>query len=657
MSGVAAVSVLEREFRRGIACALVGVCFVPSPAPSQTMPGPAYHDLIAGGQERLARDLTRRLDLRAHPDRDDVEDFLDRWEDEADGPRSGYDWLAVARMWLRAGEANRAESALERAEGRIPESLILIDRARIAFLRGDVSGAADYWAACAIADETASTEMWLDIEVLATPDELEAWDGFRTLPSGERDDCAFLRRFWNRRAAASGIGVDERILEHYQRTRFALDHYRRRGRERPRFSVRLGRPSNSVYDDRGLLYVRMGAPDELAIHGGSLCIEPNVSWAYDRPGGFRVYHLSSLGGVDDWYLLENLAIVYRCGAWDRNPMVAISPMLKDMPGPAFHDLYMSRMGLDPAYARIANHALNLIGDAFVGSQLSEDLAVERDWTWQDGEYAVARVPERPPVDLSVSFALEWLQFRAPRPGLTRTWLNGLVEASALRRVERDGQDVYRVDAVWTLLDEEGLSYRYIPSSFDLPVTGELDDEAGLSLRKSADLPPGTYRWMLAVSDANSSVEEDGEKVRGGYASGEVVVRNLGADLPVLSDVAISHDSVGAWSPAAGITLNPNPAHTTGGDGIAFIYYEAYNLTPGGQYVTRVVLQPEAGGPSFDLSYPGTVQRGASIVTRGHLRIDLSASAPGRYAMSVTVRDLTSGHSTLPVRTEIFVNRN
>lgn len=638
-------------------CALATLCCAATPALSQTMPGPAYHDLLARGNERLARDLTRLLDLRANPDRDDVEDFLDRWEDDGDGPRSGYDWLAVARMWLRAGEANRAESALERAENGIPEAPFLIDRARIAFLRGDMSGTADYWAACGIADETASTEMWLDIEVLATPDELAAWAGFRTLPAGDRDDCSFLRRFWNRRAAAAGMGVDERILFHYERSRFALEHYRRRGRVRPRFAARLGRPTNSVYDDRGLLYIRMGDPDEVAIHGGSDCIEPNVSWAYDRPGGYRVFHLSPAGGVDDWYLLENLAMVYRCGTWDRNPMVAISPLLLDVPGPPFYDLYMSRMGLDPRYARIANLALNLMGDDFAGSRLAEELTEERDWTWQDGLYAVASVPERPPVDLGVNFALEWLQFRAPRPGLTRVWLNGLVDASALRPAERDRQEVYRVDAVWTLLDEEGLLYRHIPSSYDLPVIEELDDDTGIALRKSTDLPPGTYRWMLVVSDANSSVEEDGEKVRGGYASGEVTVRDLGTDLPVLSDVAVSVDSAGAWSPAAGIQLNPSPVHATGDDGVAFIYYEAYNLTPGGQYETRVVLQPEGGGQPFDLSYPGTVRRGASIVTRGHLRVDLSASSPGRYDVSVTVRDLTSGHVTLPVETEIHVNRD
>ena len=45
------------------------------------------------------------------------------------------------------------------------------------------------------------------------------------------------------------------------------------------------------------------------------------------------------------------------------------------------------------------------------------------------------------------------------------------------------------------------------------------------------------------------------------------------------------------------------------------------------------------------------------MTHGYLRIDLSASPAGPYDVSVTVRDLTSGHVTLPVRTRILVNRD
>lgn len=627
----------------------------PASGSPQTLPGPAYHELMSGGHEVLARDLARRLDLRSDPSPRDVERLLDRWDEEAGGPSSGYDWLAVARLWLRAGDADRAESALERAEGRIPEALWRIDRARIAFLRGEVEGASDYWAACAVADETAATELWLDVEVLATPDELEAWNRFRTLPAGDRDDCAFLRRLWNRRAAASAMDVDARILEHYSRSRFALDHYRRRGRVKPRFSVRLGRPPNAVYDDRGLLYVRMGEPDEVAVHLGGECIEPNVSWGYDRPGGYRVYHLSPLAATDDWYLLENLAIVYRCGSWDRNPMVAISPLLLDVPGAPFHDLYLSRMGLDPRYARIADQAMRGIGDPFGASALAELLADEREWTWEDGEYAIASVPGRPDVDLELEFGLEWLQFRASRPGLTRVWLNGVARATDLEGLEGDGVLEGVLDVRWTLLDASDLVFRYAPASFEVSVAEPVEDETGVSFRVPLDVPPGTYRWTVAVENPpGGNGDGDRSRTHGGYARGEVVVRDLTTDLPVLSDVAVSPDSLGTWSPVEGVRLNPTPAHITGEDAIAFIYYEAYNLTRGGRYETRVILSPDGEGRTFDVTYPATVPAGASVVTPGYLRVDLSDSDPGDYTMTVTVRDLTSGHVTLPVNTEIRI---
>ncbi len=628
-------------------------------APAQTMPGQVYHALLEQGQENLARDLSRRLDLGSHPSRREVEDFLDRWEKDAGGPETGFDWLAVARLWVRAEEADRAASALRRGEGRIPSAAYLFERARIRFLERDPGGTVDYWNACEVADETAAIEAWLDVEPLATPAELQEWDRFRTIPAADRDDCAFLRRFWHRRAALAGVEVDARIVQHYRRLRYALARYRRRGRVQPSFTVRLGRPANAMFDDRGLLYVRMGEPDQEVAHAGDICMQPNVSWVYNRPEGHLLYHLSAFGGTDDWYLIENLALAYRCGAWDRSPAVAVAPLLIDIPGTAMYDLYMSRAGVDPAYARIAHQAAPggraNARDDLARMRVAEQLTEERQWTWEAGEYAVASIPERPPVELGLDFGLEWLNFRSSRPGLSRVWLNGFARARDLVARESDGRTVFELEAAWTLIDEQGDFFQLIPASFQVSAPARPDRDAGLSFRLAAELEPGDYRWMLVVTDAGSRLA-DGERPVGGYAVGNLSVRDMSADLPVLSDVAVSSDSVGTWSPSPGISLNPSPAHVTGDDGVAFIYYEVYNLTPGGHYETRVRLDPVDGGQDFDLSYPGTAPGGARVATRGYLRIDLSATIPGRYRMTVTVRDLTSGILTLPVRTEIRVDR-
>ncbi len=639
-----------RALRSLLAC--LALLPLPSAGSAQTMPGPVYHDLTNDGHERLAREISKMLDLRGNPDRGDVEKLLSRWERDAGGPVSGYDWLAVTRLWLRADQAAEAKTALRRATG-IPEGVYLLETARVAFLAGDLDAADAYWRACAVADETSSLEAWLDVEPLATPDEMEAWDRFRTLPAGDRDDCAFLRRFWNRRAAASGTEVNVRLARHYERYRYALEKFRRRGKEGPWLSSRLGRPRNSIFDDRGLLYVRMGPPDDVAVHGGDGCIEANVTWGYDRPGGYKLYHLTPLGGTDDWWLVSNLAAVYRCGSWDRNPFVAVSPLMVDIPPDAMSDLYKSRMGLDPAYARIAMRAATLGGADRL--RVLEELKDESERTWADGEYAVATVPERPRVDLDVRLGLEWLQFRSGRPGHTRVWLNGIAESDELSPEELpDGRLLYRVDAVWTVLDESGDFYGRFPAEVRIERERELAEDSGLSIRISADLAPGSYSYLFSVSDFKDRFQEG--PVSGGYARDTLEVRDLGGDLPILSDVAVAADSGGSWTPGGGVFLRPTPVHTTGADGVAHVYYEAYNLTPRGVYETRVRVEPKDGGEPFELTYPGSVRLGFRVATRGVLRLDLADTEPGVYRISVTVRDLTTGTTTLPTRTEIIVDR-
>lgn len=614
------------------------------------MPGPVYHGLIAEGHEALARDLSRMLDLRATPDRLDVEEFLARWDREAEGPQSGYDWLAAARLWSRAGRAAEASSALDRISGGVPEGLILLERARVGFLTGDGAAGDHYWRACDLVEGDAVLEAWLDVEVLATPGELDAWDRLRRLPAAGRGDCSFLRRFWNRRAAASGSELGARIAVHYARVRYALGQFVRRGRDVARYSAQLGRPRNAVFDDRGLLYVRMGSPDETASFLGDECLEPNVTWRYARPDGDRLYHLAALDQTDNWWLVPNLAAVYRCGGgWERNPFTNVPPLLISIPGDAFYELYMSRMGLDPAYARIALH-----GATASRPTTLEELTQEREWTWEAGRYAIAGVPERPSVDLRLNLGLEWLQFRSARPGRTRVWLNGSVDTGALTAVKLpDGRLRYRVDAVWTVLGEDGGFFERFEAPVEMALAEKPESGTGISIRVAADLPPGSYAYLFSAADPN--VLSDSGPVTGGYAYDSVTVRDLGGRNPLLSDVAVAADSGGSWSPGGGIFLQATPVHTTGSDGVAFAYFEAYNLTAGGAYQTRVRLRAERGGAPFDLRYPGTATSGGRVATRGVLRIDLSATEPGAYEMSITTRDLTTGLTTLPVRTTIVVD--
>lgn len=660
------------------------------PSPAQTMPSQVYFDLGNTGHERLAKRIADKLELRADPDAEDVESLIARWERETGGPSTGWDWVAVARLWIRADDAVQAQLALRRADetGDVPASSLLLDQARIAFLSSDPDlGARAYWKGCDGANEAASLEYWLDIEVLATPKEMGAWDTFRRLPLPSQDLCGFLRRFWGERALASALPIPARLAQHYDRLRHALNTYRRRGGKKgPTFSNELGRPRNAALDDRGLIYVRMGIPDRIAIFGGNPtiksdvvsaeCYQPNESWAYDRPDGSRIYHFSAFGGTDDYWLIENLGRVYRCGDpmastdGSSNAIARLTPINEYRSVPegraaslVLPDLYRSRQGLDPWYAQAAQRmydprvevTLNVTGAKALES--SKVLREEREVTARDGAFAISSVPDRPNVSTVARFLVEELQFQGARSGVTRVWLNALIEAAELEPVaEPDGSFRYRANAIWALLDEAG-TFRRLQSAVEVRTNRKLGRDESLPVRIAADLPAGRYEQTFVLRDGG--LEEKGRPPAGNYRRSELTVRRFDLAVPDLSDVAVSPDSGGDWSPNGAtdseVGIEPKPVHSTGPDGNAWVYFEAYGLTPDADYTTRVEVQREdGGGRDFEITFAGRVPAQPGPRIRRVLKLDLTGTEPGRYLLTFTVEDEVTGRRTLPYRTGILV---
>jgi len=240
--------------------------------------------------------------------------------------------------------------------------------------------------------------------------------------------------------------------------------------------------------------------------------------------------------------------------------------------------------------------------------------------------------------------------------MSRVWINAVIEADRLtpKRLP-DGRLKYRVDARWVIVDANGES-QVFNSSFEATADRKLGRDESLPVRVAADLAPGPYRYSLLLKDAR--LGEGRSRPSGNYRKVNLAVRELGAGVPALSDVAVAADSGGTWSPGGGVRLRPSPAHLTGPDGVGYVYFEVYNLTPGGQYTTRIRLEPddEDAGDAFELSYPGDGTTDVSRTARRLLRLDLSDTDPGRYVMQVTVTDEATGASTLPYYTPVTLNR-
>lgn len=638
--------------------ALLGLALlaiVPADLAGQSLPARVRVGLERAGHDDLAEDLADRMGSRSTVDRGDVEEILDDWERASGGPETALAWLTVARLWLRAGDADAGSEALDRAENAgAPAGTIALDRARIGFLAGETEAAAEhYWRACSSANEASALEAWRDVEMLATPAEVERWDRFRRLPASQRDDCGFFRTFWNERAARSAMPVAERIAAHYARLRAAMDHYVRRGRAQDvgpsgKLNSRLGREGSPRFDDRGLLYLRLGPPDETAAMISGECHQPNVTWFYRFPDENRMYHLSPLGGNDNWWLLSNLGEIFRCpvnadGSIDRtrNPMVAQAPLLDRLPPGILRQIYSTRAQLDPEYARMAYR--------FDGFRNVEVLQDERDLTWADGRYAVTEVPERPDVRMDVGLLHEWVAFRLPMPARTRMWLFLAMSGEELRDIDPRPEE--GLDVIVTALDRDGHQER---------TTGHLEvpePDSDVVVRLPFDLPPGEYQTKVVVraGPPRAPGDDDGPPPSGGFTSGTLNVPELSAPLPRLSGIAVSPDSGGDWAQTDAVALSPQPIHVTNAEGRMWIYFEAYNLTPGGRYAADVVLEPEDGdGPPFDLEFTGVARSGGRVVTPSGLRLDLADAPPGLYRLTLTLRDLATGRVTLPSRTEIRV---
>ncbi len=654
---------------------------------AQGLPGEVYSDLVNAGHPKLARQLSKELEVRSRPDSSDVVSLLERWDREAGGPQTGFDYLAVTRLWLKAGEVPAAELALEDAEASgAPPGLLLLDQARVGFLARDVGTAvAAYWAGCETADQATTVEYWLDIEALATPVENEYWERFLTLPPGERDLCDALLRFWNERAAASLTTVGARVAEHYQRLAVARRGYLRRGGKKgPTFSTRLGRPEKTIFDDRGLVYLRMGEPDRRTSFGGAVsldanvvsaeCYQPNESWAYYYPHGTIIYHFSTFGGTDDWWLLENLGDVYACGNPDASaPEGGVGQLTPINASRSFvrgryaylvlKDLYMSRGGLDPRYEQIAflmRYEQPIGASAsFYGTSGQSALTVERElteeaaWMWQDASFLVDSVPERPGVDPKARMLMEELQFRSDRPGMTRVWIDGIVSVDELTPEPlEDGRLRYRIETVFGVIDERS-RYSRGTKTIEVYADEELPLGAGIPVRVPFDLPPAEYRYTLLVQNATRRAGEQ-EKV-GNFYRAPLSVALFDGTIPQLSDMAIAPDSAGSWTIGGDVYLRPSPLHNTGPDGIAHVYYEVYGLSPSGEYLTSVQLVPSDGEP-FTLEFRGDAPPDPNGRVTGYMRLDLSDSPSGDYEMSVVVEDSTTGLTTLPYHTDLVVDR-
>ncbi len=362
--------------------------------------------------------------------------------------------------------AGQTEVALPAA----PRGLADVERARQLFSEDrPAEASAALRTACATGDSVALAAIWADFRGLATSAELGEWDA---RPVTRR--CAFLGDMIAERAMRAGVSVEARLAQHYERLARARTEW---GLDRPRVQTGAaelyGRHPDLEYDDRGLVYVRVGEPDEIsyAIATGQEDAMGNriEGWRYDRPGGPRVFFFAPVTqlGIDlrDFRLLD--APWRALGTW--NAGTELEVIQGGISAREVSRLYLSFEGLDPVYATRA-HRLESFEREFEaanggateglarGAGVVQELSEVREETLADVAFVVDSVPDAPALSPSVSFIWERLRFfnpastetviLVPRFGASRrssTWRgrgrrNRIQRATLRRRSAGHGRD-------------------------------------------------------------------------------------------------------------------------------------------------------------------------------------------------------------------------
>jgi GWxTD domain-containing protein len=463
-----------------------------------------------------------------------------------------------------------------------------------------------------------------DLSWVATPDELESFD---LTPPEERAD--WLRAFWVRRDIAEARAPGDRLEEHYRRYFYALNNYTLVTRHRRYGPVNPFRTEQQVFDDRGIIYIRHGEPDERAFFNAP-GVDPNESWLYARPEENQIFHFVAAGDLQDYKLVESLTDILGLE-------VSIQVQASGRGDPRLSDLYLSRMTMDPVYQRLAT-----TGSAGQGRVMARER--------QMGEHAIASGTTSDSYRLRFGFPID-----------------ATVQHYVVGDPDGDGGQVMVVfaipgSAVAAQPLGERLAYpvqmRIVASSRDDDFVAYLDTtrvfmtsepigpHQHLSGYLSVPVPYGEYVVRVVLGQPWRNVGEV-------HLGDGTVVPDFGADSLTLSDLIVGRESSGLrWRVGDRVVnLNPLKHYPQGAD--LDVYYEVYGLERGTQYRTRLEVKKQGGGsifswigklfggggPPISLSFEGVSEGRETRVLR---QVDISSLKPGEYRLKIVVEDPVTG---------------
>jgi hypothetical protein len=493
------------------------------------------------------------------------------------------------------------------------QQMLLFSRIRLELQRNDEPAAGELFSMAidSISSEIAATLTFETCKYILKDAELRR---YRMLES-VAEKREFFQLVWRSRNPTPASPVNPRALEHFRRLTHAEDYYWdnyvRSSAMRPPQSLGLRYPDvyfvNESFNDRGLIYLRHGEPDD-RIGSAGFGVDTNESWLYhereDRPE--YVFHFLGLH-------------------WELAPYVDDRRMLSDRVG--WHSS-MTRLARSHSELEFTSNIHEIQAEA------REDIfaALSTDFhSWNDDIKAISAGNSRavfynpdgkPRVELYTSVPLDELQEGTE----VRHFEHGAYVSDSLHhQIDR------QFSRVTELAQDQIFKGKYIQRySFELKPG---DYYAGYYLRRSGPEGIGGENFELKIEPMKTGTLDASDLVLA-YEIGKAGERSMFA--------------------IADLSVLPNPDREFATHDAVQLYYEVYNLQVDDDQRTAFevshILSKKGGKKLFGLFGGGDKNRisieetheGDSSVSREHIGFDVSRLEAGDYELEVVIRDKVAG---------------
>lgn len=523
--------------------------------------------------------------------------------------------LALARAERLMGDSVAAVSAARNylAHGGT-RGLGLRELAWSGFVAGEPGADTSYFAGAVEEDSVSVAAYREDLALIAADSVLAAFDQSRGAAR-----AAWLRAFWQDKGRQALRSSEERLREHYRRLTFAERHFSLEVNRRY-YAIRqtdIYRSGSTRFDDRGIVYLRYGPPDQRAATV-TYDIMPNETWRYHRADGDLLLHFAANSGGDirDYRLVPSLASLEGVEVGDAGKAATWF---------AFDD----RCALYPPFCKALiwgpHGRAKVLSEEHRLVEASTAVAVSGDGF----ELGFARPLEA----AATAFAVGW----APNGALVHMVYQVALQAPDTLSAGAIFRFPLRVRA--NLQDAAGHSRGWIDTTTTVLLQGSDIARGAVDAvgRATLVMPSGRWYYQIALSGRDSTGLV--------LPTDSVEVPPFDGGRLALSDLILSKSGRGArWVPEEGDTAYFNPRRTWLQSDTLSIYHEIYGLPQGASYTARLVIR-KGRRTALTLGWEGLA---TGAVTRVSRTLAFATVRPGEYELEVEVRD-TAGRKAVTSR--------